>query len=57
MDNSKLVKKLQDNFLIRPIEENKGHRHRYNLIDMSLRDPSMGQASEISKIIDYQVNK
>ncbi|KAF0767768.1 star protein [Aphis craccivora] len=54
MDNSNLVKKLQNNFLIRPIEENKGHRNRYNLIDMSLRDPSMGQASEISKIIDYK---
>ncbi|CAH1738172.1 unnamed protein product [Aphis gossypii] len=54
MDNSNLVKKLQDNFLIRPIEESKGHRNRYNLIDMSLRDPSMGQAAEISKIIDYQ---
>lgn len=57
MDNSNLVKKLQDNFLIRPIEESKGYRNRYNLIDMSLRDPSMGQAAEISKIIDYQVNK
>ncbi|CAI6361075.1 unnamed protein product [Macrosiphum euphorbiae] len=53
MDNSNLVRKLREKFLVKPIEENKGRRTRYNLIDMSLIDPSMGQAAEIAKIIDY----
>lgn len=55
MDNPKLVSKLRDHFLVKPIEENKGKRTRYNLINMSLIDPSMGQAAEIGKIIDYSV--
>ncbi|XP_026822819.1 uncharacterized protein LOC113560896 [Rhopalosiphum maidis] len=53
MDDSNLVKKLRENFLVKPIKENKGHRNHYNLVDMSLIDPSMGQAAEIAKIIDY----
>lgn len=55
MDDPSLVKKLLDNFLIRPIKETKGRRTRYNLLNMSLLDPSMGQSAEISKIIDYTV--
>lgn len=55
MDNDKLVKKLRDNFLVRPIVENKGRRIRYKLSNMSVIDQSMGQAAEISKIIDYTV--
>lgn len=57
MDDPKVVRKLRDNFLIKPIKESKGKRIRYNLLDMSLIDPSMGQAAEISKIIDYTVMK
>jgi len=55
MDNPNLVRKLREKFLVKPVEENKGRRTRYNLIDMSLIDPSMGQAAEIAKIIDYTV--
>lgn len=55
MNNPNLIKKLRDNFLVKPIEENKGRRVRYNLSNMSIIDPSMGQAAEISKIIDYTV--
>lgn len=55
MDNLTLVRKLQENFLIKPIKESKGRRIRYNLSDMSLKDPSMGQATEIAKILDYKV--
>jgi len=55
MDNSNLVRKLREKYLVKPIEEHKGRRNRYNLNDMSLRDPSMGQAAEITKIIDYTV--
>lgn len=54
MDDPNLIRKLRDNFLIKP-EENKGRRIRYNLSDRSLIDPSMGQAMEIAKIIDYTV--
>ncbi|KAL4084838.1 hypothetical protein QTP88_027722 [Uroleucon formosanum] len=53
MDNSNLVRKLREKFLIKPIEENKGRRSFYNLDDMSVIDQSMGQAAEIAKIIDY----
>lgn len=55
MDNSNLVRKLREKFLIKPIEENKGRRSSYNLDDMSVIDQSMGQAAEIAKIIDYTV--
>lgn len=55
MDNSNLVRKLREKFLIKPIEENKGRRSFYNLDDMSVIDQSMGQAAEIAKIIDYTV--
>lgn len=55
MDNPKLIRKLQDHFLVKPIEETKGRRVRYNLSNMSQIDTSMGQAAEISKIIDYTV--
>lgn len=55
MDNYKLVKKLRNNFLVKPIVENKGRRIRYKLSNMSVIDQSMGQAAEISKIIDYKV--
>jgi len=55
MDNPKLIRKLQDHFLVKPIEETKSRRVRYNLSNMTLIDPSMGQAAEISKIIDYTV--
>lgn len=57
MDDPKLVRKLQEKFLIKPIEESKGKRTQYNLLNMTLVDPSMGQATEISKIIDYKVMK
>lgn len=53
MDNPSLIRKLRDHFLIKPVEENKGRRVHYNLSNMSIIDPSMGQAAEISKIIDY----
>lgn len=56
MDNPNLVKRLRDHFLLKPVTENKGKRVRYNLSNMSLIDPSMGQAAEISKIIDYTVS-
>lgn len=55
MDNLSLVRKLREHFLIKPITESKGRRIRYDLSDMSLKDPSMGQANEISKILDYKV--
>lgn len=55
MDNPKLISKLRDHFLIKPVEESKGKRTHYNLLNMSLIDPSMGQAAEIGKIIDYTV--
>lgn len=55
MDNPNLVRKLRNNFLVKPVVENKGKRIRYNLSNMSLLDPSMGQAAEIAKIIDYRV--
>lgn len=57
MDDPNLVRKLQDNFLVKPVEENKGKRTCYNLSNMSLIDTSMGQAMEIAKIIDYTVLK
>lgn len=55
MDDPSLVRKLRDHFLIKPIEETKGRRIRYNLSNMSSIDTSMGQSAEISKIIDYTV--
>lgn len=55
MDDPRLVKKLLNHFLIRPMKETKGKRIRYNLSDMSSIDPSMGQSAEIAKIIDYTV--
>lgn len=55
MDNPNLVRKLRDNFLVKPNQENKGKRNRYNLSNMSIIDQSMGQAAEIRKIIDYTV--
>lgn len=55
MDNPNLVRKLRDNFLVKPIPESKGRRIRYNLSNMSIIDQSMGQAAEIRKIIDYTV--
>lgn len=55
MDDHNLVRKLRENFLVKPVKENKGRRIRYNLSNMSLIDPSMGQATEIAKIIDYTV--
>ncbi|XP_050423715.1 uncharacterized protein LOC126835279 isoform X2 [Adelges cooleyi] len=54
MNNSKLVKKLSDHFLVKPLQENKGKRLQYKLSNMQLVDTSMGQATEISKIIDYK---
>lgn len=55
MDYPGLVRHLRENFLVKPIIESKGKRIRYNLSNMSLMDPSMGQAAEIAKIIDYTV--
>jgi hypothetical protein len=55
MDDPNLIRKLRDHFLVKPAEESKGRRIRYNLSDRSLIDPSMGQAMEIAKIIDYTV--
>lgn len=55
MDDPNLVKKLLDNFLIKPMKETKGRRTRYNLSNMSSIDPSMGQSAEVAKIIDYTV--
>ncbi|VVC28637.1 Hypothetical protein CINCED_3A020376 [Cinara cedri] len=53
MDDSNLVRKLREHFLVKPIKESKGKRIRYNLSNMSEKDPSMGQATEIAKILDY----
>lgn len=55
MNNTSLVRHLRQHFLIKPIAETKGKRIRYNLSNMALIDPSMGQAAEIAKIIDYSV--
>lgn len=55
MDNTSLVRHLRQHFLVKPIAETKGKRIRYNLSNMALIDPSMGQAAEIAKIIDYTV--
>ncbi|XP_050523899.1 uncharacterized protein LOC126895745 [Daktulosphaira vitifoliae] len=53
MESSSLVRKLRDNFLVKPAVYNKGKRSYYKLSNMYLRDTSMGQAAEIAKIIDY----
>lgn len=55
MNNPSLIRHLRENFLVKPIIESKGKRIFYNLSNMSLKDPSMGQAAEIAKIIDYTV--
>lgn len=55
MNNTSLVRHLRQHFLVKPIVETKGKRIRYNLANMALIDPSMGQAAEIAKIIDYTV--
>lgn len=56
MDNQDLVKHLREDFLLKPVLESKGKRKDYSLSNMSLKDPSMGQANEISKIIDIKVS-
>jgi len=55
MDNSNLIKKLREHFLVKPFEENKGKIILYILSNISLIDSSMKQSAEIAKMIDYTV--
>lgn len=55
MESLSLVKKLRDNFLVKPAAYSKGKRSHYKLSNMYIKDTSMGQAAEIAKIIDYTV--
>jgi len=55
MDNSNLIRNLQEHVLVKPFEENEGKRILYILSNISLIDSSMKQSAQIAKIIDYTV--